>query len=82
MCGVVGLLSPHIGALTDGVHRMSAAVRHRGPDDQGVWLDDTVGVALGQRRLSIVDLSPAGHQPMVSADGRWVMVLNLSLIHI
>lgn len=76
MCGVVGLLSPDIDALTDGVHRMSAAVRHRGPDDHGVWLDDTAGVALGQRRLSIVDLSPAGHQPMVSADGRWVMVLN------
>lgn len=55
---------------------MSSAVRHRGPDDDGHWADHDHGVALGHRRLSIVDLSPAGHQPMVSADGRWVLVLN------
>nr|WP_245613785.1 asparagine synthase (glutamine-hydrolyzing) [Knoellia sinensis] len=55
---------------------MSVAVSHRGPDDSGQWLDADRGVALGHRRLSIVDLSPAGHQPMISADGRWVLVLN------
>ena len=55
---------------------MSAAVAHRGPDDRGRWIDPEAGVALAHRRLSIVDLSPAGHQPMTSADGRWVIVLN------
>ncbi len=55
---------------------MSSAVAHRGPDDHGRWVDEDAGVALGHRRLSIVDLSAAGHQPMTSADGRWVLVLN------
>ncbi|MGI8481117.1 MAG: hypothetical protein ACR2MF_03500, partial [Chthoniobacterales bacterium] len=49
---------------------MTSALRHRGPDHQGVWLDDAGIVALGHRRLSILDLSAAGHQPMVSTSGR------------
>jgi asparagine synthase (glutamine-hydrolysing) len=49
-------------------------LHHRGPDDRGLWLDG--GVGLGHSRLSILDLSPLGHQPMVSRDGRWVMVFN------
>ena len=53
---------------------MLDAVRHRGPDDEGVWTDE--GAWFGHRRLSIIDLSPAGHQPMISACGRWVMVIN------
>ena len=53
---------------------MLASLRHRGPDDEGVWSD--AGAWLGHRRLSIIDLSPAGHQPMISACGRWVLVLN------
>jgi asparagine synthase (glutamine-hydrolysing) len=53
---------------------MLAALRHRGPDDEGTWRGE--GAWLGHRRLSIIDLSPAGHQPMVSADGRWVLSLN------
>jgi asparagine synthase (glutamine-hydrolysing) len=53
---------------------MLAALRHRGPDDEGLWRDE--GAWFGHRRLSIIDLSPAGHQPMVSACGRWVLVLN------
>ncbi len=76
MCGVVGLVSQDRDTLTSAISRMSSAVRHRGPDDDGHWVDRELGVALGHRRLSIVDLSPAGHQPMVSADGRWVLVLN------
>ena len=76
MCGVVGLIAPGAVALPDDLDRMSDAVAHRGPDDAGRWLDAEVGVGLAHRRLSIVDLSPAGHQPMVSADGRWVLVLN------
>ena len=53
---------------------MLAALRHRGPDDEGTWGE--AGVWLGQRRLAIIDLSPAGHQPMVSACGRYVLTLN------
>lgn len=55
---------------------MSRAIGRRGPDDQGTWLDADLGVGLGHRRLSIIDLSPAGRQPMVSNDGRWVLVCN------
>ncbi len=76
MCGIVGLLAPGSRTLRDDVDRMSARVAHRGPDDHGVWHDPDAGVALGHRRLAVVDLSPSGHQPMTSADGRWVLVFN------
>ncbi len=55
---------------------MASTLRHRGPDDGGVWVDSDTGVALAHRRLSILDLSPAGHQPMVSASGRYVVAFN------
>ena len=55
---------------------MTDRVAHRGPDSRGIWVDDAVRVALGHRRLAIVDLTPAGHQPMHSADGRWVVIFN------
>jgi asparagine synthase (glutamine-hydrolysing) len=55
---------------------MMEPIRHRGPDDSGDWVDAQNGVALGFRRLAILDLSPAGHQPMLSADGRYVIVFN------
>jgi len=55
---------------------MADTLHHRGPDDSGVWEDSEAGVALGHRRLAIVDLSPAGHQPMQSACGRFVLVFN------
>lgn len=55
---------------------MTDTVRHRGPDDEGYWLDLEAGVALGHRRLSIIDLSPLGSQPMVSESGRFVLVYN------
>jgi len=55
---------------------MANSLQHRGPDDLGLWLDESVGLVLGHRRLAIVDLSPAGHQPMVSACGRYVMAFN------
>lgn len=76
MCGLAGLLGAANAHLSEDLDRMSAAVAHRGPDDHGRWLDPQAGVALAHRRLSIVDLSPAGHQPMTSSDGRWVIVLN------
>lgn len=63
-------------ALESGIRTMSTAVAHRGPDDDGTWFDLDTGVGLGHRRLSVIDLSPAGHQPMVSRDGRWVLVFN------
>jgi asparagine synthase (glutamine-hydrolysing) len=78
MCGIAGVLcasAPGVG-LTDAVRRMSARLVHRGPDDEGVWTDEDAGVGLGFRRLAIIDLSPAGAQPMASADGRWVVVFN------
>jgi asparagine synthase (glutamine-hydrolysing) len=55
---------------------MSGAIAHRGPDDNGVWVDATAGIALGFRRLAIVDLSAQGHQPMRSTSGRYVIVFN------
>ncbi|WP_337454054.1 asparagine synthase (glutamine-hydrolyzing) [Rhodanobacter fulvus] len=64
------------GALLAQARTMSARLAHRGPDDSGEWCDEAAGVALAQRRLSILDLSPAGHQPMHSADGRYVIVFN------
>lgn len=78
MCGLAGFLSP--GSLTPDearrVCRMAAVLHHRGPDDSGTWVDGAAGIALAHRRLSVLDLSPAGHQPMVSPSGRFVIVFN------
>lgn len=79
MCGIAGFLTSsaaNSNELGDICAGMSAALRHRGPDDEGVWIDAEAGVSLVHRRLSIVDLSPAGHQPMVSADGRFLIIYN------
>lgn len=75
MCGIAGILGEH--ARDAGlVRRMIAPLRHRGPDDEGLWLDPDAAVALGHRRLAVVDLSPAGHQPMQSVNGRYVLTFN------
>jgi asparagine synthase (glutamine-hydrolysing) len=79
MCGIAGLLKPDrwpADAAARHATAMADAIRHRGPDDAGVWVDEAAGVALAHRRLSIVDLSAAGHQPMASASGRWVIAFN------
>ena len=55
---------------------MTSALTHRGPDDEGIWIDEAAGIGLGHRRLSIVDLSPAGHQPMASPSSRYVLTFN------
>ena len=62
--------------LRHTVIAMADALQHRGPDDHGVWVDAETGVALGHRRLSVIDLSSHGHQPMISADGRFVLTFN------
>ncbi len=79
MCGLTGFVScgpTNEQELRAQVCRMADQLVHRGPDDWGAWVDAEAGVALALRRLAIVDLSPAGHQPMVSSCGRYVMVFN------
>ena len=79
MCGLTGFVSHDIGdpaSMAKLAERMAVQIRHRGPDDSGVWCDFREGIALAHRRLSIVDLSAAGHQPMASASERFVMVFN------
>lgn len=78
MCGIAGIFrggsaDTDLGPVVDA---MAATLAHRGPDDAGRWVDEDAGIALGHRRLSIIDVSPQGHQPMVSASGRYVMVFN------
>lgn len=79
VCGIAGAIlnGPHDLTLVD---RMTNRLAHRGPDDSGRWDDPDAGngprIVLGHRRLSIVDLSPLGHQPMASEDGRWMIAFN------
>jgi asparagine synthase (glutamine-hydrolysing) len=79
VCGITGLfylngMDPDF--LRQVNTRMTETLRHRGPDASGIWLDPNAGIALGHRRLSILDISPEGHQPMVSACGRYVITFN------
>ncbi|EGP06588.1 glutamine-hydrolyzing asparagine synthetase [Bradyrhizobiaceae bacterium SG-6C] len=80
MCGIAGFVDPHLAGshdrLPDRARAMGEAVANRGPDASGIWIDELAGVALSHRRLSIVELSEAGAQPMVSSDGRWVICYN------
>ena len=79
MCGLTGFIAPGRCAspeLAHTVQAMTAAIAHRGPDDAGFWTDRDAGLAIGHRRLAVLDLSPAGHQPMESACGRFVIAFN------
>ncbi|MDB5491547.1 MAG: asparagine synthase [Micavibrio sp.] len=80
MCGITGFIDLKLDknetVLTQTVRGMADAIRHRGPDSDGMWCDPANGIAFGHRRLAIVDLSPGGHQPMDSANGRYVITYN------
>jgi len=79
MCGLAGYFCPNgfeLDEAHDQIVRMTNSLRHRGPDDYGDWIDKSDGIALGHRRLSILDLTTAGHQPMTSASGRYVLAFN------
>jgi len=77
LCGIIGFVSKD-GRLPSRVHleAFRDKLKHRGPDDAGMWLSADGRVALGHRRLAVIDLSPAGHQPMVSEEGRYAIVFN------
>jgi asparagine synthase (glutamine-hydrolysing) len=78
MCGITGFLGSTDNAqwMQMQLLRMTNQIRHRGPDANGLWLDASVGIALGHRRLAIIDLSAAGAQPMQSVNGRWLLAFN------
>lgn len=80
MCGIVGVIEPFAAMSTDELHALVVRMRdnlvHRGPDACGAWADPGAGIAIAHRRLSILDLSPNGHQPMHSLCGRYVVVFN------
>jgi asparagine synthase (glutamine-hydrolysing) len=80
MCGIAGLFDPHARLAVDDLvaraRAMADILKHRGPDEGAVWADAAAGIGFGHRRLSIIDLSPAGAQPMVSSCGRFVLSYN------
>lgn len=80
MCGFAGFIDASFSAPPTGWRSLLAcmgdAIAHRGPDDSGTWLDTQAGIGLSHRRLSVLELSFAGHQPMISASGRFVIVFN------
>jgi asparagine synthase (glutamine-hydrolysing) len=75
MCGITGIYNRNLEPVSSKIlERMNQRITHRGPDGDGVWTDGSVG--LGHTRLAIIDLSPMGHQPMMSRDGRYVITYN------
>lgn len=77
VCGITGFVDSSLSSLSPHtINAMTWAIAHRGPDDSGSWLQEKFGIAFGHTRLSIVDLSPLGHQPMASISSRFVMVFN------
>ena len=76
MCGISGFYSKNLSKYNNVILRMNSAVSHRGPDFSSQWEDNNFGIALGHQRLSILDLSNAGNQPMISQSGRFVITYN------
>ena len=75
MCGITGIFNLNGEPVSPVIlHRMTDAIAHRGPDSEGFYTDGCLG--LGHRRLAIIDLSPAGHQPMITADGQYALTYN------
>lgn len=80
MCGIAGLMDPALAGAASGLEAlgraMAGGIAHRGPDGEGIWVDAPAGLVLAHRRLAILDLSEAGRQPMMSADGRYILAFN------
>lgn len=76
MCGIVGIINHQTGDQSSVLETMLTAIRHRGPDDQGRWVSSQKNAFLAHARLSIIDLSPGGHQPMSTPDSRFTIVFN------
>ncbi|MCG3772758.1 MAG: Asparagine synthetase [glutamine-hydrolyzing] 1 [Nitrosomonadaceae bacterium] len=76
MCGIAGIIDKGNADLGCAVRSMATAIQYRGPDDSGCWIDESAGVGLGHARLSVLDLSREGHQPMASFSGRYVLSYN------
>ncbi len=84
MCGFAGLLGP-AGDQSERMamaSRMAATLEHRGPDDAGAWADPNGECGLGSQRLAIIDVSPLGHQPMTSAEGRYTVAYNGEVVQL
>src|SRR4051812_30137829 len=75
MCGIAGIVS-EAGASLEGSRAMTDSIAHRGPDGEGHWISSDGKVALGHRRLAIIDLSEGGRQPMFYGDGRYTITFN------
>ena len=77
MCGIAGILNFNGNIVQHGdLQRMSDVIAHRGPDGEGFWLNENKTVGFGHRRLSIIDLTDTGKQPMHYADGRYTIIYN------
>ena len=76
MCGITGFYSNTLSTFNNIILKMNSAITHRGPDSNNVWQDKNSGIFLGHQRLSIIDLSMAGNQPMVSNSGRFILTYN------
>ena len=77
MCGINGILSSNkIDGFQNYLSKMNHSLLHRGPDDSGFWVNEESNFGMGHTRLSIIDLSTLGHQPMVSSTGRYILSFN------
>ena len=76
MCGICGFYSKSLSTFDSTINKMNSAISHRGPDNKGIWQDNDSGIVFGHQRLSILDLSSAGNQPMKSNSGRFIVTYN------
>ena len=76
MCGVVGILSSNVDNIFNKTNQLLKIFKHRGPDNTGIWIDKDNQISLGHLRLSILDLSSSGNQPMSSSNDRYKIVYN------